>query len=331
MKISVVVPVFNNAPYLRQCIESVLASEGVNIELILIDDGSTDGSGAICDEYKAITLHSENRGVAESRNAGIGFASGEYTAFVDSDDIVEPDYFSDMLSYAEENECDIVISGLRHFSEDKNKSTVFEAPNIKQGVYYKDEITKSIINPMISGGMRNPLNRPSTGSSCICLYKTELIKNIKYPPTQISEDLIFQLNALAAAERVGKIDGFKYCYRVIKGRESRSGKYAPELWEQQKELLSYMNGFDSDAVSARVIYQALRCCGNECVKNNKKPWYLKIKRIKEILDSMQLKDALVSTERFSYPKRTRVILALMKMRAACVIFLYLSVKKRKGG
>lgn len=331
MKISVIVPVFNSAPYLRECIESILASKNVDIELILIDDGSTDGSGKICDEYKATVIHRENRGVAASRNDGISLASGEYTAFVDSDDVVEPDYFSNMLEYLVKNNCDVVISGLHHFSDDINESTFFETINIEQGVYSESKIADRIINSMISGGLKNPFKKPATGSACICLYKTSLIKDLKFPPTKISEDLIFQINALSQAKTVGKIDEFKYCYRVIKGRETRSSKYAPELWEQQLELISYMDCFDNDAVHARIIYQALRCCGNECVKENQKTWNLKIKRIKDILGNECVKSVLDSTKKIDYSLKTRLILMLMKTRAAAIIFLYLSSKKHKGG
>lgn len=331
MKISVIVPVFNSAPYLRECIESILASENAEIELILIDDGSTDESGAICDEYDALVIHRENRGVAASRNEGVRLATGDYIAFVDSDDLVEPEHFCTMLDFAAENSCDVVISGLKKFDENPGKPTGCETIDSQPGVYVGNEITNSITNKIISGGEKTPLKHPSTGSSCICLYKTELVRDTEFPSTSISEDLIFQINILSKAERVGKLDGFTYCYRVIGGRDTRSGKYAPELWEQQLELLGYMDSFDEKAVAARTVYQALRCSGHECVKLNKKPWYAKIRRIRDILGNERVRKSLSVLSANKYPARTGLILTLMRMRTAALIFLYLSVKKRKGG
>ena len=94
--ISVIVPVYNVERYIRQCVESILEQTYADLEIILVDDGSTDGSGSICDEYKlkdnrVVVIHKCNGGLSEARNAGLDIARGEYIGFVDSDDYIEPD------------------------------------------------------------------------------------------------------------------------------------------------------------------------------------------------------------------------------------------------
>lgn len=94
--VSIIVPVYNAAKYLRRCVDSLLAQTYDPIEIILVDDGSTDGSAAICDEYKkdarVRVIHQENHGASAARNAGLDAMCGEYVMFVDSDDYVSPEY-----------------------------------------------------------------------------------------------------------------------------------------------------------------------------------------------------------------------------------------------
>lgn len=113
--VSVIIPVYNVAPYLRRCLDSVLAQMFKNFEVILIDDGSTDGSGAICDEYarkdpRFRVTHKENGGVSSARNEGIRQARGEWIAFVDSDDAVSPDYLSTFVCLQMKHGADLVVT-----------------------------------------------------------------------------------------------------------------------------------------------------------------------------------------------------------------------------
>lgn len=117
-KISVIVPVYNTEEYLPRCIDSILAQTFTDFELILINDGSTDNSGEICDEYAAkdkriIVIHKENGGVCSARNKGIEIAQGEWIAFVDSDDIISPTYLSD---FPKNKENDMELCGIVSFN-----------------------------------------------------------------------------------------------------------------------------------------------------------------------------------------------------------------------
>lgn len=115
--ISVIIPVYNTAAYLRKCVDSVLAQSYEELEVLLVDDGSTDESGTICDEYankdtRVIVLHQENQGVSAARNHALKIAKGEWLSFVDSDDWLELDMYSRMLHIADQTSADIVICDL---------------------------------------------------------------------------------------------------------------------------------------------------------------------------------------------------------------------------
>ena len=117
MKISVIVPVYNTEKYLNKCLDSILAQTFTDFELLLIDDGSTDNSGKICDEYAAKdnrvkVFHKENGGVSRARNLGLDNASGEYLSFIDSDDYIRPEMYAELLAVADKYNVDLVTSDL---------------------------------------------------------------------------------------------------------------------------------------------------------------------------------------------------------------------------
>ncbi|MCF2652699.1 glycosyltransferase family 2 protein [Anaeromassilibacillus senegalensis] len=118
-RISVIVPVYNVVHYLEQCVESILSQKCNDLEVILIDDGSTDGSGALCDELarkdaRIHVIHQENAGAAAAKNAGLRVATGEYLAFVDSDDYLEPGAYPYLLKLIQENNADVVRGAFRN-------------------------------------------------------------------------------------------------------------------------------------------------------------------------------------------------------------------------
>ena len=112
--ISIIVPVYNVEQYLRKCIESIKNQTYTNIEIIIVDDGSTDNSGAICDELKQTdnriqVLHKKNGGLSDARNAGLKIAKGEFVGFVDSDDYIKEDMFETLYKLNKEHHSDIAI------------------------------------------------------------------------------------------------------------------------------------------------------------------------------------------------------------------------------
>lgn len=128
--ISIILPVYKAEPYLSRCIDSIISQTFINWEIILIDDGSPDESGRICDGYankdaRISVIHQKNAGASAARNAGIDLAKGEYLCFVDADDYVTPDYLSSMFEEMEEN-IDLVFQGITHINNGRKQLLGFD-------------------------------------------------------------------------------------------------------------------------------------------------------------------------------------------------------------
>lgn len=191
--ISIIVPVYNVEKYLPECIESILSQSYSNFELILVDDGSKDKSGIICDEYakrdnRIKVYHKQNGGVSSARNLGLDNADGEWITFVDSDDIVEPNYLSSMVLYTENYDFSIIQFSLNRIGWPSSINQEFS--NIEKILSMK-EYAKCLLNYTIDTG------------PCARLYKAEIIngknkleyrQKIRFnTKLKIGEDLIFNL------------------------------------------------------------------------------------------------------------------------------------------
>lgn len=135
VRVSVIVPIYKVEQTLDRCVKSIHEQSYRNLEIILVDDGSPDRCPQMCDEYastdnRIIVIHKKNGGLSDARNAGIKKSTGEYIAFVDSDDYVEPNYISSMLQLAEKNNSDLVVCSF--YDEDPQRSTV-QLPDISIG------------------------------------------------------------------------------------------------------------------------------------------------------------------------------------------------------
>ena len=143
-RLSVVVPVYNVEKYLNQCIDSILGQSFSDFELIIVNDGSTDDSGSICDQYamadpRVRVIHTENRGVVTARRTGVNMARGEYTVFVDSDDWLDLDFYRCLIEGGEGMNADILISGNLKRAAGCVKTTVFPS-----GYYDKKTLENTI-------------------------------------------------------------------------------------------------------------------------------------------------------------------------------------------
>lgn len=201
-KVSIIVPVYNNEPVIGRCIESILKQTFEDFELIIINDGSTDGSENIIKKYvekdnRIKFINNNNKGVSETRNIGIRNATGMYIQFVDGDDFIDKDMLRYEISLLEEKNADMVITGL-HLDIEKNGVV---HTNIQTFDYCeandKKSIAMSVLNRLDGTYINSPINK---------LYKTNIIKdNNLFMDKEISlgEDFIFNLKYL------------KYCNNVI--------------------------------------------------------------------------------------------------------------------
>ena len=149
--ISVIVPIYNIAPYLSRCVESICTQTYRNCEIILVDDGSTDGSSELCDFYgqqdsRIIVIHKDNGGLVSARKAGLAIAKGEYIGFVDGDDWIEPQMYEHLMHLAAEHQADMVLGGS---IEDVDGQTTCKTNRLKPGVYDKDRLCREVYPYML--------------------------------------------------------------------------------------------------------------------------------------------------------------------------------------
>ena len=210
--ISVIVPVYNVEPYLRQCIDSILAQNYTDFELILVDDGSSDNCSAICDGYAAKdsrirVFHQENAGVSAARNAGITAARGEYIAFIDSDDWVVPTYLNRMYMQLIEHNADISVCGMQHFEDDTDLSDIKPHEKADSVIITGRDACLSIYR------MDNAIQIVLWGK----LYKRSLFDGISFPVGRVHEDDATTPRVLYRAKKISVSSAPLYAYRQRKG------------------------------------------------------------------------------------------------------------------
>lgn len=192
--VSIIVPVYNTEQYLSRCIDSILAQTFTDFELILIDDGSTDGSGEICDDYaqkdsRIIVIHQENSGVSSARNLGLTIASSKLISFIDADDSIDKVFYSNLID--NKFDVDLIICGYKEISSISNNinNILFNIPSNK--IYNNSEIIKYIISSVFS-------NSNITNSSCNKIYKKSIINNnnLLFSNRKRGEDWLFNIEYL---------------------------------------------------------------------------------------------------------------------------------------
>lgn len=226
-KISVVVPIYNSEIYLEKCVQSVLMQSYRNFELILVDDGSRDESGVICDKFaksdaRIRVFHNSNKGVSTARNFGIDVSTGEWITFLDSDDWLEVDYLEKLIRGNEEN--DLVVSYYYAIGWDKWASEPWESR-----LYNKENIRDSFAH-----------NMKEFSFVCSKMYKTSIIKgfgirfnsNISY-----SEDSIFTFTYLQYTNTVKIQSDALYCYNCYPAESLTTKSWS---WESAAYTIEQM-------------------------------------------------------------------------------------------
>lgn len=211
--VSVIIPVFNVQPYLRENLDSVINQTYENLEIIIVDDGSTDGSSKICDEYaekdkRVRLIHQENKGLSAARNVGLDIMAGETVTFLDSDDKYHLDFISSMLHAMQKNNSDIVMCKYSvHRTEREMKLNGSEEafPRIEQGFY--DRV--SSLRARADGGINsNVWNK---------LFRSELWKNVRFPVGHVYECVAVSYQVLDRCNRLYVLDELLYLHRIRSG------------------------------------------------------------------------------------------------------------------
>lgn len=202
--ISIIVPVYNVEKYLKKCIDSILKQTFKNFELILVDDGSTDHSGKICDDYekkdsRICVVHKENGGLSSARNKGIAIAQGDYLGFVDSDDFIASDMYEVLYKNLIKENADLSACGKYDYFIG-SKCKIHEP-------YYMVLNTQEAIKFVLEGGGKATVNVWNK------LYRKEIFYSINYPEGKLYEDAFIIVEILMACKRVVFTSEQKYYYR----------------------------------------------------------------------------------------------------------------------
>ena len=211
--ISIIIPVYNVAPYLAESLDSAIFQTYKELEIIIIDDGSTDGSGIICDEYakrdaRIRVVHQENRGLSAARNTGLDMMTGDAVVFLDSDDAYHQDYVSTMVGAMNRENADVVICRFTiHKTSVKmaldNKSKFY--PTVKNGTYDRDSALRVLVDGAINPGVWNKL------------YRKRLWDEVRFPVDHVYENIETTFRIFDLCSKTVILDQLLYMYRKRPG------------------------------------------------------------------------------------------------------------------
>lgn len=217
IKLSVIVPVYNSKNYLSKCINSIIEQDYRNIEIILVDDGSTDGSSELCDLYERSdqrirVIHQENSGCIRSRICGLENSKGQYVGFVDSDDWIDMDMYKTLMLVAEKYNCDIVSMGYTTIDQVEKKkeddATLF-------GLFEKEKNMDKLLSNMMYDAQNN--RRGIHPSLCTKVIKKSLLQNVCSEIDEtisLGEDAALFYPCCLKAKRIFVLKEYKYYYRI---------------------------------------------------------------------------------------------------------------------
>ena len=203
--ISIIVPAYKVEKYIRRCLDSLVNQTYQNLQIILIDDGSPDQSGQICDEYaskdpRITVIHQKNGGLSDARNKGLDLASGDYIGFVDSDDWVHTEMYQQLMEAVLEHHVDIAICG--HYYA--TRSEVYQ-PYKRSGLEIYDT-RQALLELIKDETFRNFMWNK--------IYKKDLFEGVRFPKGQVMEDMAVAYRLFLKAERIALLDRPLYYYAV---------------------------------------------------------------------------------------------------------------------
>lgn len=255
--VTVIIPIYKVENVLRRCIESVLNQKYNNIEVILVDDGSPDGCGAICDEYvqrdeRIRVIHKDNGGLSDARNAAIDIMRGDYVTFIDSDDYVNNYYISHLIEAIQIDDCDMACSWFE---------TVYE------GERPKTHLVTALVNYKLNdkyGYLGKMLYQQVAESSAWGkLYKKKIFQELRYPKGHLYEDIAIIHKIVEQCERICIIGNVDYYY----WQRKTSIMYQP-FSEQQMDAIYYLNDL-GEYINKKYpgLYKAF-CCRHLSMSSN---------------------------------------------------------------
>lgn len=247
--ISVIVPCYNVEEYLPKCVESILNQTYRNLEILLVDDGSPDRSGEICDEYavkdtRIKVIHKENGGLSDARNVALDVMKGEYVTFIDSDDYVALDYVESMCKQAQESGAEIVVTNWTIFYEGK-EPTANHKFKIKKKIFTQEEALVTMF-----------YQKDFDTAAWSKLYKSTLFEYQRFPKGLISEDLATVYLLMMNCEKISW-NNYPCYYYMLRPTSIEGVGFNPPKYES---YLKIINQFEQDKVhTSQKVSKAINC------------------------------------------------------------------------
>ncbi len=346
--VSIIVSAYNVGEYIARCVDSLINQTHNNLEIILVDDGSTDNTGYICDEYakkdtRVKVIHKENGGSSSSREIGINFATSQFCMIVDGDDWLDPETINDCVCAMLENKgCECVLFPyVKEYPTSSVRMHIFDGDRLFFGDEGEDKIYRRLFG-LLDNELSHPELLAPIGSCCMKLYRLEDARRGRYYHTNevgSAEDALFNMHALFGVKNYVYIDKPYYHYR--KTGTSLTSTYRPRLREQWGRLYDIMEsiivekGLGERYKKAFLNYIALNVVGagaNE-FSNKENGFFGKKRKIKAYLKDERLHNALVQLDKASMPFKWKVFMFFARHKCAfalSLMFIVIGVLRKKG-
>jgi glycosyltransferase involved in cell wall biosynthesis len=347
-EVSVIIPVYNAARYIAECIESLLRQTFQNFEIILINDGSTDNSGVICGKYAEADnrihfVSQENRGVCVARNTGLEIANGEMITFVDADDLLPERGLELLYTEFKKTNADLIVADMSFLEGERlRRIRVFDKPFTTEDKIWINQYEMACIGYGYNPNPGTKMNVTGLGSMGNKLYKRKIIETnqVRFDPFTLGiyEDNLFVLHYLECCKCISYISESVYYYRRVKDSNSRG--YKENILEINtrtfNKINEYIKAYKSDQVEefnkALYIYIIRRLEVSLSAyffsKENHIPLRKRFEKLKEIIGSEPYKSAIakVDVNRLN-PKNHR--LTWITARTGSVLIIWFGFKVRK--
>ena len=316
--VSIIIPVYNVRPYLCEALDSVLSQTYRNLEILIIDDGSNDGSETVCDEYaerdaRITVIHQENKGLSSARNVGLNRMRGEFVAFLDPDDAFHPDMIRSLLEAmrrtgAEMAACGIIICYAFHRMEEKRGSAREEY--LQEEVFEKRMALAALAEGRISFSVWNKL------------YKAELWNAVRFPDGHVYEDVCTQIRIIGMADHVVTVPGCPVRYRIRPGSitQTQSAQNVRDLLRAREQIEDYVEQ-NTPEIFAPGIFRRVQ---NETVREMVTVWTRAAKSAPEYADNIrrEILGKGKSLDLGSWDLRTRMAYQMLRRCPGLVPVLY---------
>lgn len=326
-KLSIIVPIYNGENFLRKCIDSILAQDYTDFELVLVDDGSTDGSLEICREYeqkdrRVVVFHKENAGLVAARKSGLSVAKGEYIGFIDCDDYIDKNMYSDLMRAAESDNSDIVVGGIV-IEHPKRKNNVYNM--LPAGFYDRAAMEQKVIPKMLtySGFIKFGI----IPGVVVKVFKRNVLEKALpcvFDSINIGEDVSITAYGFINAGSVSVIESAAYHY--VQGDESMIRKFNPKRFEYIKNLNECLLGVDNAAYKQQIpLYMSYLVFGMvaECVLKSGYTTKDIRKTLNGLLNSELAITSLKNADTSLLSKKDKIKVFLMRHKLISILILLL--------